>query len=148
MSNKEILKWKKELQTAAQYVQFLDNLEESLAGGDDAAFLYLDDDGDDQEVPAREVPDQDGRVSLRLMVLQWLWDRLQRDVRRGPVHTALLKQRGRPVHVRADHLTRDLWWVEINPPASPDTKEVEAATRGGGILSIAYIRNSRYRLLQ
>ena len=143
MSNTEILKWKKELQTAAQYVQFLDNLEESLAGGDDAAFLYSDDDGDDQEVP-----DQEGRVSLRLMVLQWLWDRLQQDVRRGPVHTALLKQQGRPVHVRADHLTRDLWWVEITPPASPDTKEVEAATRGGGILSVAYIRNSRNRLLQ
>ena len=148
MSNKEILKWKKELQTAAQYVQFLDNLEESLAGGDDAAFLYLDDDGDDQEVPARDGREQDGRVSLRLMVLQWLWDRLQQDVRGGPVHTALLMQQGRPVRVRADHLTRDLWWVEITPPASPDTKEVEAATRGGGILSIAYIRNSRYRLLQ
>ena len=145
MSNKEILKWKEQLQTAAKYVRFLDHLEESLAGGDDAAFLYLDDDGDDQEVPDQE---QDSRVSLRLMVLQWLWDRLQQDVRRGPVHTALLKQQGRPVHVRADHLTRDLWWVEINPPASPGIKEVEAATRGGGILSIAYIRNSRNRLLQ
>ena len=148
MSNEEILKWKEQLQTAAHYVRFLDNLEESLAGGDDAAFLYSDDDGDDQEVPDQDGREQDSRVSLRLMVLQWLWDRLQQDVRRGPVHTALLKQQGRPVHVRADHLTRDLWWVEITRPASPDTKEVEAATRGGGILSVAYIRNSRYRLLQ
>ena len=47
MSNEETLKWKKELQTAAQYVRFLDDLEESLAGGDDAAFLYSDDDGGD-----------------------------------------------------------------------------------------------------
>ena len=87
-------------------------------------------------------------MSLRLMVLQWLWDRLQQDIRRGPVHTALLEHQGRPVRVRADHLTRDFWWVEINPPASRDTKGMEAAAREGGILSIAYIRNSGRRLLQ
>ena len=148
MSKDGILDWKQAIQHAAHYVRFLENLEASLAEAGDALYLRAGDAGDGQGFLSPDDQEHPDTVYLKLRVLQWLSDGVLRDLRPDAAQEALLTHDGRPVYVFADHLTRDLWWVEINPLSSSDREYVESSGQGDAILGIVYLRDSRHHLPQ
>ena len=148
MSKDGILDWKHAIQRAAHYVRFLENLEASLAEAGDALYLHAGDAGDGQGFLSPDDQEHPDTVSLKLGVLQWLSEGVLQDLRPDAAQEALLMHDGRPVYVFANHLTRDLWWVEINPLSSLEGDGEESSDQEDAVPGIAYIRGSRHHLLQ
>ena len=148
MSKDGILDWKQTIQRAAHYVRFLENLEASLAKAGDVLYLRAGDAGDGQVFLSPNGQEHPDTVSLKLRVLEWLSEGVLQDLRPDAAQEALLMHDGRPVYVFADHLTGDLWWVEINPLSSSEGDGEESSDQEDALPGIAYIRDSRHHLPQ
>ena len=148
MSKDGILDWKHAIQRAAHYVRFLDDLEASLAKAGDVLYLRAGDASDGQGFLSPNGQEHPDTVSLKLRVLEWLSEGVLQDLRPDAAQEALLTHDGRPVYVFADHLTGDLWWVEINPLSSSEGDGEESSDQEDAVPGIAYIRGSRHHLPQ
>ncbi len=114
MKNEQTLKYRNLFEKAAEFAVFLDGIEASCSQESNAAFLYIqDEDEDEPEGPEQSEDDIAKNIPLRSKVLECLVERTVMADKSSPLQRMMLTYGDRPVYVRAMHLVRDFWWVEI-----------------------------------
>ena len=146
MKNEQTLKYRNLFEKAAEFALFLYGIEASCSQQSGAAFLNIQDENE-QETPKRKDNVFDGDIALRSKVMECLVDRTMRKEGNSPLHRMMLTHGDRPVYVRALHLVRDFWWVEIEvreltAPGQEETWAPDYETA----LNIAYLKGSGQRI--
>ena len=146
MKNEQILKYRNLFEKAGEFALFLDGIEASCSRESGAAFLYMQDEDEPESQENRE-DDIAGYTALRSKVMQFLVDRILRGDADSPLHRMMLTHGERPVYVRALHLVRDFWWVEIEVRELPAPGQEDSwAPDYETVLNIAYLRGSGQRI--
>ena len=131
------------MEKAAQFALFMDQIENSCSQESDAAFLYIGD--DETDTPEYEGGEIAGDARLRRKVLGMLIDCIQREDADSPLHRMMMTHGELSVYVRALHIIRDLWWVEIQVRL-PEPGEEESDGEYETVLQIAYFKGSGQRI--
>ena len=146
MRNEQILKYRNLFEKAAEFALFLDGIEASCSRESSAAFLYMQDE-DEPESQDNKEDDIARDTALRSKVMEFLVDRILKGDSDSPLHKMLLTHGERPVYVRASHLVRDFWWVEIEVRELPAPGQEESwAPDYETVLNIAYLKGSGQRI--
>ena len=146
MKNEQIMKYRNLFEKAAEFALFLDGIEASCSQESGAAFLNILDE-DEQEIAERKDNVFDGDIALRSKVMEFLVDRTMTKGGSSPLHRMMLTHGDRPVYVRALHLVRDFWWVEIEVRelTTPDQEESWGPDYETA-LNIAYLKGNEQRI--
>ena len=146
MKNEQILKYRNLFEKAAEFAVFLDGIEASCSRESNAAFLRIQYE-EEPEGPEQSEDDIAKNIPLRSKVLESLVERTVMADESSPLHRMMLTHGDRPVYVRALHLVRDFWWVEIvvrelTTPGQEETWAPDYETA----LNIAYLKGSEQRI--
>ena len=137
MRNEQILKYRNLFEKAGEFALFLDGIEASCSRESSAAFLYMQDE-DEPESQDNKEDDIARDTALRSKVMEFLVDRILKGDSDSPLHKMLLTHGERPVYVRASHIVRDFWWVEMEvrelpAPGQEESWDPDPACRRRGL---------------
>lgn len=146
MKNEQILKYRNIFEKAAEFAVFLDGIEAGCSRESNAAFLRIQYEGE-PEGPGQSEDDTAKNIPLRSKVLESLVERTVIADESSPLHRMMLTHGDRPVYVRALHLVREFWWVEIEvmeltTPGQEESGGPDYET----VLNIAYLKGSEQRI--
>ncbi len=142
MKNEQILKYRNLFEKAAEFAVFLDGIEAGCSQESNAAFLYIQEE-DEPETPEHNENDFARNIPLRSKVLEFLVERTVMADESSPLQRMMLTYGDRPVYVRALHLVRDFWWVEIEVRELTTPGQEESwAPDYKTVLNIAYLKGS------
>ena len=143
MKKAEVLSYRSLMEKAAEFELFMDRIESSCSRESNAAFLYLGD--NETDAAGHEGGEIAGDARLRRKVLAMLIDCIQREDANSPLHRMMMTHGELPVYVRALHIVRDFWYVEIQvrlPEPGGEESDGEHET----VLHIAYFKGSGQRI--
>ena len=147
MKNEQTLKYRNLFEKAAEFAVFLDEIEASCSQESNAAFLYIqEEDEDEPEGQEQSEDDIAKNIPLRSKVLECLVERTVMADKSGPLQRMMLTYGDRPVCVRALHLVRDFWWVEIEVQVTTSGEEESWAPDYESVQNIAYLKGSGQRI--
>ena len=143
MKNEQILKYRDLFEKAPEFAVFLDGIEASCSRESNAAFLRIQYEGE----PGQREDDIAKNIPLRSKVLESLVERTVMADESSPLHRVMFTHGDRPEYVRALHLVRDFWWVEIEvreltTPGQEESWGPDYET----VLNIAYLKGNEQRI--